>query len=71
MKQSPLVSASDRFAAAALAVDRLHGWAVRRTIKRAEALPELPAWEHYLSSDAGIHSEALELFPGPRSAWVR
>jgi len=71
MRRSPLVSDSDRFAAAALTVERLQEWAIKRTAKRAEALPELPRWDHYLSSDAGIRSEAPDMFPGPRSAWVR
>lgn len=70
-RRSALVTDSDRFAAAALAVDRLKRWIDRRNAQRSAALPEEAAWDHTTSSGAGIYSEAETLFPGPRSAWVR
>lgn len=70
-KSSPLVKDSDRMAAAALTVDRLREWMYLRTLRRAQVLDPEPYWDHSTDSGAGIHSEAAELFPGPRSAWVR
>ena len=70
-KLDPLVSATDRMAAATLQVDRLCRFINTRTRQRADAIPEEPAWDHRCASDAGIRSEAASLFPGPRSAWVR
>lgn len=71
MRTETLVSDQDRFAAAALQVDRLAHWIDRRTAQRGEALPDEPTWVHVADSAAGIRSEAPELFPGRRSAWVR
>lgn len=71
MRTSPEVSDRDRFAAAALVVDRLTKWVRARNKARHEAIPEEPAWAHYASSDGGIYSEAPSLFPGPRGKWGR
>lgn len=43
----PLVGERDRFAAAALAVDRLLRWMRKRT---------RPGWQHYADSNAGLYS---------------
>jgi len=70
-KSSPFVADADRFTVAALMVDRLEDWIRSRNVQRAAALPDEPKWHHGASSDGGIYSESAELFPGPRSAWVR
>ena len=45
-----MVAEADRFAAAALQVDRLLGW-----MQRAQRRRGAP-WHHYSNSAAGIHS---------------
>lgn len=54
MKTSPFVTETDRFAAAALAVDRLLECIKRRSNRNTVRTGEF--WQHYTDSAAAIHS---------------
>ena len=54
MKTSPLVTAQDRFAAAALQIDRLLTYLRKRRDRHPEAREA--AWDHYADSAAGVFS---------------
>ena len=66
-----MVTDRDRFAAATLMADRLYEWAFTRNLRRREAIEGEAQWVVFIQSNGGIYTEAPDLFPGPRSAWVR